>query len=136
MQGLRDHGESIVLMGKNTMMKRSIRLYCEKTGNDQWPGVIDSLVGNVGLIFTKGDLNEVRLVCAVSGMGCYLCRPSTRVHLPYVSVRGLLVLCIVRNSKSFCGCESWKEARPVYEQACLDPQLTLGVLATPGAGRV
>ena len=64
LQGLRDHGESIVLMGKNTMMKRSIRLYCEKTGNDQWPGVIDSLVGNVGLIFTKGDLNEVR--CAPS----------------------------------------------------------------------
>ena len=26
-------GDSIVLMGKNTMMKRSIRLYCERTGN-------------------------------------------------------------------------------------------------------
>lgn len=29
--GLRDH--SIVLMGKNTMMKRSIRLHAERTGN-------------------------------------------------------------------------------------------------------
>ena len=59
-QGLRDHGESVVLMGKNTMMKRSIRLYCERTGNEEWPGISESLVGNVGLIFTKGDLNEVR----------------------------------------------------------------------------
>ncbi|KAK9846328.1 hypothetical protein WJX81_001598 [Elliptochloris bilobata] len=59
-RGLREHGESVVLMGKNTMMKRSIRLYCERTGNEEWPAVVESLVGNVGLIFTKGDLNEVR----------------------------------------------------------------------------
>lgn len=31
-QGLRDH--SIVLMGKNTMMKRTIRLHAERTRND------------------------------------------------------------------------------------------------------
>ena len=30
-QGLR--GDSVVLMGKNTMMKRSIRMHSEKTGN-------------------------------------------------------------------------------------------------------
>ncbi len=52
-------GNSIVLMGKNTMMKRSIRLYCEKTGDDKWPALLDQLVGNVGLIFTKADLAEV-----------------------------------------------------------------------------
>ncbi len=60
-QGLRDVGESIVLMGKNTMMKRSIRLYAERTGNETWNNLLDSLVGNVGLIFTKADLSEVRL---------------------------------------------------------------------------
>lgn len=47
-------------MGKNTMMRRSIRLYCERTGNDQWLQLLDHMIGNVGLIFTKGDLNEVR----------------------------------------------------------------------------
>lgn len=52
--------ESIILMGKNTMMKRSIRLYCEETGNDQWAPLLDQLVGNVGLIFTKADLSQVR----------------------------------------------------------------------------
>lgn len=51
--------ESIILMGKNTMMKRSIRLYCEETGNDQWAPLLDELVGNVGLIFTKADLSQV-----------------------------------------------------------------------------
>lgn len=52
--------DSIVLMGKNTMMKRSIRLYAEKSGNTAYQNLIPLLVGNVGLIFTKGDLKEVR----------------------------------------------------------------------------
>ncbi|KAH7537531.1 hypothetical protein FEM48_Zijuj03G0103000 [Ziziphus jujuba var. spinosa] len=56
-QGLR--GDSIVLMGKNTMMKRSIRIHSENTGNQTFLNLIPLLVGNVGLIFTKGDLKEV-----------------------------------------------------------------------------
>ena len=40
-------------MGKNTLMKRCIRLYIEKTGNDKWTPLLEQLVGNVGLIFTK-----------------------------------------------------------------------------------
>ncbi|GLT75908.1 hypothetical protein SLA2020_476010 [Shorea laevis] len=55
--GLR--GDSIVLMGKNTMMKRSIRMHAEKTGNQAFLNLIPLLQGNVGLIFTKGDLKEV-----------------------------------------------------------------------------
>lgn len=47
-------------MGKNTLLRRCIRLYCERTGNDQWLGLLDHLIGNVGLVFTTGDLNEVR----------------------------------------------------------------------------
>lgn len=47
-------------MGKNTMMKRSIRLYIEETGNDTWSPILDELVGNVGIVFTKGDLSSVR----------------------------------------------------------------------------
>ncbi|GAB2230646.1 hypothetical protein Droror1_Dr00014927 [Drosera rotundifolia] len=56
-RGLR--GDSVVLMGKNTMMKRSIRIHAEKTGNNAFLSLINCLVGNVGLIFTKGDLKEV-----------------------------------------------------------------------------
>ncbi|MBA0697114.1 hypothetical protein Goari_003619 [Gossypium aridum] len=56
-KGLR--GDSIVLMGKNTMMKRSVRMHAEKTGNQAFLNLIPLLQGNVGLIFTKGDLKEV-----------------------------------------------------------------------------
>ncbi|WJX41871.1 60s acidic ribosomal protein P2 [Trifolium repens] len=56
-RGLRGH--SIVLMGKNTMMKRSVRIHAENTGNNAFLNLIPLLVGNVGLIFTKGDLKEV-----------------------------------------------------------------------------
>lgn len=56
-QGLR--GDSVVLMGKNTMMKRSVRLHAEKTQNHVIENLVPLLVGNVGLIFTKGDLKEV-----------------------------------------------------------------------------
>lgn len=58
--GIRDH--SRILMGKNTMVRRCIRLYAERTGNDQWLQLLPYMVGNVGLIFTKGDLNEVRTI--------------------------------------------------------------------------
>ena len=51
---------AVILMGKNTMMKRSIRLHCETTGNDKWASVLDQLVGNVGIIFTNGDLGELK----------------------------------------------------------------------------
>ncbi|KAF3664001.1 60S acidic ribosomal protein P0 [Capsicum annuum] len=57
-KGLR--GESVVLMGKNTMMKRSVRIHAEKTGNEGFLSLIPLLVGNVGLIFTKGDLKEIK----------------------------------------------------------------------------
>ena len=57
-RGLREH--SVVLMGKNTMMKRCVRQYIERTGEDKWSVLLDQLVGNVGLVFTQGDLGAVR----------------------------------------------------------------------------
>ncbi|KAG6395437.1 hypothetical protein SASPL_146082 [Salvia splendens] len=56
-KGLR--GDSVVLMGKNTMMKRTVRIHSENTGNTAILNLVPLLVGNVGLIFTKGDLKEV-----------------------------------------------------------------------------
>ncbi|XP_008799093.1 60S acidic ribosomal protein P0 [Phoenix dactylifera] len=57
-QGLR--GESVILMGKNTLIRRCIKVHAEKTGNKEYLNLLPLLVGNVGLIFTKGDLKEVR----------------------------------------------------------------------------
>ncbi len=51
MRGLREH--SVVLMGKNTLMKRCIKLYVERTKEEKWTVLLDYLVGNVGIIFTN-----------------------------------------------------------------------------------
>lgn len=56
-RGLR--GDSVVLMGKNTLIRRCVRLHAENTGNKNYLNLLPLLVGNVGLIFTKGDLKEV-----------------------------------------------------------------------------
>lgn len=57
-KGLR--GDSVVLMGKNTLIRRCIKIHAENTGNKDYLNLLPLLVGNVGLIFTKGDLKEVR----------------------------------------------------------------------------
>lgn len=56
-RGLR--GDSVVLMGKNTLIRRCVRLHAENSGNQNYLNLLPLLVGNVGLIFTKGDLKEV-----------------------------------------------------------------------------
>ncbi|KAL4563418.1 hypothetical protein LXL04_027459 [Taraxacum kok-saghyz] len=61
-QGLR--GNSIVLMGNNTMMKRTIRLHAQKTNNTNILNLVPYLVGNMGMVFTKGDFKEVSDVVA------------------------------------------------------------------------
>ncbi len=47
-------------MGKNTMMRKCIRDYAERTGNHAWDVLEQKLIGNVGIVFTKGELTEVR----------------------------------------------------------------------------
>lgn len=56
-QGLR--GDSVVLMGKNTMMKRSIRIHSEKTGNTAFLNLIPLLVVHTNIkkfLVKKNDL--------------------------------------------------------------------------------
>ncbi|KAJ1397755.1 Ribosomal protein L10P [Sesbania bispinosa] len=61
LQGIRRalHDDSVVVMGKNSLMKRSIIQDAHKTGNKAFLNLVPLLVGNVALIFTKGDLREV-----------------------------------------------------------------------------
>lgn len=55
-------GKAEMLMGKNTMMRKCIREYVEE--NPESPcGQLEALCrGNVGFVFTNGDLGEVRSV--------------------------------------------------------------------------
>jgi len=50
-------GHAIVLMGKNTMMRKAIRRHLEN--NAALEKLLPYIKGNVGLVFTKGDLSEV-----------------------------------------------------------------------------
>lgn len=60
MQAIRSslRGNGIVLMGKNTMMRKAIRGHLEN--NAQLEKLLPHIKGNVGFVFTKGDLNEIR----------------------------------------------------------------------------
>lgn len=48
-QGLR--GDSVILMGKNTMMKRSIRMHSVKTGNKAYLNLIPLLVVSLLIVY-------------------------------------------------------------------------------------
>lgn len=51
-------GIAIVLMGKNTMMRKAIRGHVENNANLE--KILPHIRGNVGFVFTKSDLNEIR----------------------------------------------------------------------------
>jgi len=53
---LRGHAE--VLMGKNTMMRKAIRGHLDT--NPSLEKLLPHIKGNVGFVFTKGDLTEIR----------------------------------------------------------------------------
>lgn len=59
-QAIRPLGSQI-LMGKNTLMKRCIRLYCENKKDDSWGALLEDLVGNIGVLFVRDDF-AVRLL--------------------------------------------------------------------------
>jgi large subunit ribosomal protein LP0 len=70
-------GTAVIQMGKNTLLKKALRKYLEdkeKKYNNQanakkvYP-LHDILKGNVGLIFTNEDLNEVRKVIDKNKVG-------------------------------------------------------------------
>uniref|UniRef100_F7IJ35 Large ribosomal subunit protein uL10 n=1 Tax=Callithrix jacchus TaxID=9483 RepID=F7IJ35_CALJA len=52
------HGKAVVLMGKNTMMHKAIRGHLEN--NPALEKLLPHIRGNVGFVFTKEDLTEIR----------------------------------------------------------------------------
>jgi len=51
-------GKAVLLMGKNTMMRKAIKEHLEK--NRQLEAILPYVKGNVGFLFTDKDLAEVR----------------------------------------------------------------------------
>ena len=55
-------GKAEVLMGKNTMMRKCMKEYVENNPGTPIEQLIETCRGNVGFVFTNGDLGEVRQV--------------------------------------------------------------------------
>jgi len=51
-------GKGVVLMGKNTMVRRALRSILAE--NPQYERLLPHVKGNVGFVFTSGDLKEIR----------------------------------------------------------------------------
>lgn len=58
---LKLRGNAELLLGKNTMMRKSIRGHIEE--NPALEKLLPLIVGNIGFVFTKGDLSTVRDIC-------------------------------------------------------------------------
>lgn len=56
--------KSVVLMGKNTMMRKIINGILEKNPAHPFAAMLDLIKGNIGFIFTNADLADVRAVVA------------------------------------------------------------------------
>jgi len=55
-------GKAEVLMGKNTMMRKCIREYVDENPGTPVEKLIETCRGNVGFVFTNGDLGDIRKV--------------------------------------------------------------------------
>jgi len=53
-------GKGVVLMGKNTMVRRALRTILSE--NPQFERLLPHIRGNIGFVFTDGDLKEVRSI--------------------------------------------------------------------------
>ena len=51
-------GEGVVLMGKNTMVRRALKTFCVDT--PEYERLLPFVRGNVGFVFTNGDLKDIR----------------------------------------------------------------------------
>jgi len=53
-------GEAVVLMGKNTMMRKVVTAYLVKNPGHPYEMLLPKIMGNIGFVFTNGDLGKVR----------------------------------------------------------------------------
>jgi large subunit ribosomal protein LP0 len=51
-------GEAVVLMGKNTMVRRALKTYMSE--NPEYERLLPFVKGNIGFVFTNEDLKEIR----------------------------------------------------------------------------
>jgi len=72
MQSIRKdiRGKAIMLMGKNTLMRKAMREFGQKVNNGIEP-LIPLIYGNVGMVFVKDDLQEVKTLLVNNTVGAF-----------------------------------------------------------------
>lgn len=55
-------GTAVVLMGKNTMMRKVLLNYLKKNPGHPYEQLLDHVYGNIGFVFTNGELKGVKEV--------------------------------------------------------------------------
>jgi large subunit ribosomal protein LP0 len=60
-------GRAVILMGKNTVVRKILRLHAEE--HPQLQQLLPKLYGNLGFVFTNGDVNEIREVITSNRVG-------------------------------------------------------------------
>ena len=57
-------GKAELIFGKNTMIRRCLRNLCADGSHPEWEQIIPIMVGNLGFVFTNGDLEEITGILA------------------------------------------------------------------------
>jgi large subunit ribosomal protein LP0 len=58
-------GKAVLLMGKNTMMRKAIRSGAAE--HPEWESIVPYITGNIGMVFTnEADLQKIRDICLES----------------------------------------------------------------------
>src|ERR1044072_5967986 len=65
--------KAVVLMGKNTMVRRALKGLI--SDNAQYEKLLPHVKGNIGFVFTKGDLRETRDVILSNRVSYKLLKP-------------------------------------------------------------
>jgi len=55
-------GKAELIFGKNTMIRRCIRNLCEDGEHPEWESIVPVMKGNLGFIFTMGELSDLQHV--------------------------------------------------------------------------
>jgi len=55
-------GRAEMVFGKNTMIRRCIRNLIEDGSHPEWESIVPVMRGNLGFLFTNGDLDEIQSV--------------------------------------------------------------------------
>eukprot|EP01027_Heterolobosea_sp_BB2_P027061 GEZU01042254.1.p1 GENE.GEZU01042254.1~~GEZU01042254.1.p1 ORF type:complete len:351 (+),score=146.70 GEZU01042254.1:113-1054(+) len=62
-------GHAVVLMGKNTMMRKAIKLHTAASGNNKLEKLLPYIKGNMGFVFVKDDLHKARDIIVANKVG-------------------------------------------------------------------